>query len=171
MDVEELTKENDLLKEANKKLTEDNRLLKESQVKIEKDIAEIKAFAAQAQQEKEALKKEKRFSEISARVDQLVKDKKIIPAQSAALKLILDNASQERKFKLDDKEMTEEALILSFIDANGTHVLSTEESTEVGKKQQVDSDDQLASAAKEYAMKNKVSYKEALIRVASGQAN
>lgn len=136
--------------------------LKEENSKLTAELEESKKFSQELTEKNEALKKEKRYAEINAKVDQLIKDKKILPAQSETLKTILLNAEGEKKFKMGDKEMSSEELILNFVNSSNVSV-NTEGKTETGKTQDLDQD----SKVKEFMAKNKVSYKEALVSVAS----
>lgn len=108
---------------------------------------------------------EKRCVEINSRLDKLVADKKIVPAQREALFTMLKHASpaSEKKFKVGDKEyVSEEALVLAFVEA-GSSGLPTDEKSNRGSTEAKD----LSVKAKEYAEKNKVTYKEALLKVSA----
>lgn len=143
-------------------------------VVLEKEVVEAKAKNESLQKEfsaakgqLEAVAQDKRKGDITAKLDKLVSEKKIMPAQKEVLFTLLDNAqaSGERKFKIGEKEYPSvEALVFAFIDSGNPTGLNTEVKSETGKDQ-----GDLAVRAKEYAEKNKVSYKAALIAVSGGE--
>lgn len=164
MELEALKKENEELKEKVKTLSEQNQVLQDTQKKIEGSIEEIRKFAEAQKSENESLKKEKRFSDISAKVAKLVESKKITPAQAEKLKVFIAETPIEKTFKVGEQEFAgTEALIFSMLEEN-QNGLSTEERSEIGKPK----DQDLDANAKEFMAKHNVSYKEALIAVASG---
>ena len=143
-------------------------------VVLEKEVVEAKAKNETLQKDFNAAKgqlevvaQEKRKGDINTKLEKLVADKKIMPAQKEALFTILENAQvpTERKFKIGEKEYSSvEDLVFAFIDSGNPTGLNTENKSEVGKDQ-----GDLAARAKEYAEKNKVSYKAALIAVSGGE--
>ena len=84
-----------------------------------------------------------------------------MPAQKDLLFSLLDNSQGERSFKIGEKEYKSvEELVLAFVESGNASGLNTDTNTQTG----IDQGD-LASRAKNYQEKNKVSYKEALIAV------
>jgi len=166
MDSEKLQKEITELKEANIKLAEENKILQEASAKMRDDIAAIKAFADETKAQNEALKQEKRVAEAEAIVEKFVQEKKILPAQKDAAKTILLEMDGTKKFKLGDKEMSISDAFLQFVSANGSVGLPTEEQSEKGTAKTEEEAQQ--KLYKEYELKHKVSFKDAVIAVNSG---
>lgn len=152
-------------------------------VGLEKQVADAGAANAELKQGKEAAEAKfaqaskelgqerdtRRTGEINATLDKLVADKKIVPAQREAAFILLKNSdlTGERKFKVADKEYsTAESLVLAFIEAGSGSGLSTKEKSESGEAQA----SAVADRAKQYAEKNKVSYRDALIAVSAGKS-
>ena len=79
------------------------------------------------------------------------------------LTLAVEALNTSKKFKVGEKELDSEALILSFVES-ATSPLNTGEKTEVGG----DAGDVVAQA-KKYMEKNKVSFKAALLAVSKDQ--
>jgi hypothetical protein len=156
--MEELEKAKDEIK----KLSEVNKTLTEQIEKLTKEIEEIKKFSDEIKVKNEELAKEKRLSVINSKIDKLVQDKKIVPAQIPVLKEILTNSTDERKFKVGEDEISGfDGLIMKFIESS-TAPLSTEGKSEKGKNLNEDK----VAEIKKYAEENKVSFKEAMIALA-----
>lgn len=164
MEVEQLKKQNEELNEKVKTLSEQNQTLQDTQKKIEGGVEEIRKFADAQKTENEKLKQEKRFADISARVEKLVEGKKITPAQAEKVKALAVDLPSEKKFKIGADEFAgSEALLFSILEQN-SNGLPTDAKSEMGKT----TSDDLDSKAKEYSAKHSVSYKDALLSVAAG---
>jgi len=156
MDLETLTKQNQELDGKVKSLSEENANLKSSLEAIGKDLETQKSETAK-------IKEERRLSEISTSVKELVTAKKITPARGEKLKSILEALPTEKKFSFGGKEFSSVgAFVLEFASEEQVQ-LPVEEKTEMGKEAGKDID----TKAKEYAAKHQVSYKDALIAVAN----
>ena len=154
--------------------------LSESEAKVSKSDEALKSVSAQFDESKkghEALKAKyveseaqlakecdaRRTGEINSKLDKMVEDKKIVPAQREALFAILKGSDGVRKYTAGGKEYdSQEALVLAFIDGGAKVGLPTEGRSEVGESQAKD----LNEKAKQYAAQNKVSFRDALIAVA-----
>mgnify|MGYP001616575791 CR=1 FL=1 len=164
----ELARKDTEITEATKKLAATEAKVKE----LEGEVSKEKTAKAAAIKENETLKADneklytdKRKSEVSATIDKLIRDKKVVPAQKDALEAILmDSGSvSARKFSVGGKDYKNASeLVLSFVEA-GIAPLNTNTETDAGEKQASD----LSGRAKQYAEKNKVSYKEALFAVSA----
>jgi hypothetical protein len=149
----------------NKKLQDDQELLVSKYETSEKSVKEYQQKV--------------RHAEIAAKIDEMIKAKKIVPAQKEVLFALLANVpeTKERKFKVGEKEYsTIEDLVLAFVSANATSNLNDEERSYRGKKfsnptDKRDQDGNLIGGEadsvkiKEYAHQNGVSVKEATIRL------
>jgi len=136
----------------------------ESMKQFELKANETKEFAEKVQSENELLKKEKRSVAISLKVDKFIQDGKITPAQGNILTALLAETDTTKKFKIGEKEIDgTESLICEFIEAGSKEKLNTAGTSEEGKQQNTDID----TLVKEFMVKNNVSYKEALIKLAS----
>ena len=117
----------------------------------------------------EDLQAENRKASINVKIDKLIAEGKVLPSQRADLFTILIGGNAEKKYSVGKEtfDSMEEAMF-AFIGAGPKIAPATEESTEVGRKESKDLD----AKAKDYAEKNKVSYKEALQSISreTGQA-
>jgi len=146
--------------------------LAEAEKKVE--AAEVKAVEAEKkaeQLEKEVKAHRRQAIEVSvqATIDKLIADKKIVPAQKEAAFALLLNAKDgatEKKFKVGEKEMGAEELVMSFF-ANGHASVNTDTETEAGTRS--DGDDLDAKARKYMESHQGVSYKQALIEVSPAE--
>lgn len=147
--------------DAVKTLTSEKEALSAEIVALKASVEETSAKFSAAEAKIKSVEREARNSEIKAKVEALVVDKKIVPAQKDLLYTLLTNMEPNgSKFKMGDKEFDgSDALILAFVNAGKAEVPSTETETGAGEKSEVDSVD----AAKKYASANKVSLKEAMI--------
>jgi hypothetical protein len=108
---------------------------------------------------------EKRTLEVNARLDKLIEEKKIVPAQREMAFALLKDGLGVRKYKLGDKEMSGEEVILQLFESSAP-ALPTEEKTKSGDRQSADEDNAvLADKASKYAAEKGVSYREALLSV------
>jgi hypothetical protein len=174
------------LEKAKADLADVTRKLAEAGTKIESLTADLTASKAETASEKEAreaaeakyaeanekvvkAETERKHAAITSTIDKLVVEKKIVPAQKPLLFAIMSGAQfADKKFKLGDKEYdSPEAMVLAFIDA-GKAPLNTAAETGAGESTEADQ----VEAAKKYASENKVSFKEALLKLArEAQAN
>jgi hypothetical protein len=146
--------------------------LAEAEKKVE--AAEVKAVEAEKkaeQLEKEVKAHRRQAIEVSvqATIDKLIADKKIVPAQKEAAFALLLNAKDgatEKKFKVGEKEMGAEELVMSFF-SNGHASVNTDTETEAGTRS--DGDDLDAKARKYMESHQGVSYKQALIEVSPAE--
>lgn len=168
VDMDELQKK---YAEVAQKLAEADVKLKEYAAKeekftaTEKELSEAKAALEKANASVSEFSTKAKEAEVNATLDKAVTDKKISPAQKPALFALLMNAESEKKYKVGDAEKTPADLLKEFINANSVSI-NTETNTETGNPQATGEDNSAAfKAAKDYAEKNKVSFKEALIAV------
>lgn len=155
------------LSETTKKLSDAEGKVKEVTAALEKSEGEAKVlreenvkFKAEAEKAYAA----KRKTEIEATVDNLIRDKKIAPAQKDLATALLETAPGEVKFSANGKDLkTGSDLVLAFINA-GSDGLKTEEDTDAGEKQT-----DMTEQAKKYAEQHKVSFKEALLKLDAEQ--
>lgn len=162
-ELEKVKKENEALQATLKTLSEENKVLKENQSKIEKSIEEIRKFAEEQKTENLKLKEEKRFADIHASVEKLITDNKISPARAKKLEALIVSLPEEKKFSFEGKDYNQVSDFLLEFASEESVKLNLDGKSETGKKQS----DDLDQVAKEYQAKHKVSYKEALIAVAS----
>jgi hypothetical protein len=170
--MDELEKLKAALAESDKKYAEATAQLKEAQAKLVKAEAEGNANSERIKHlssEMESLRLESKKANINARIDKLIVDGKVLPAQRADLFSILMGGGTEKKYSVGEKqyESMEEAMF-AFIGAGPKIAPPTEEGTQIGRKESND----LNSKAKEYAEKHKVSLKDAMIVISreTGQA-
>ena len=153
-----------------KKYSDENSALKSRTAELEKENAENKKKYADASVEIEKVQSEKRLAHVESKVKELVNDKKVLPAQADSLKaLLLNSMSGIQKFKLGDKEVGQDEVILEFIEKGSGKSLPTKESSESGKSSKVDQPERhteaFASNVQKYAVENKLTYKEAYTRL------
>lgn len=181
--LEEMKKEMEAYKQKHmaaeaeaKKFADENASLKASAESVGKEVETLKNAKAELEKKfSEASEKiakvelEKRESEIETRVNTLVTEKKVLPAQKAALKALLLNAKGVQKFKLGEKEEFEgeEALILAFVSKGGSR-LPTDESSEQGKTSKAERHSpEFVKEVEAYAEANKLSFKAAYVKMTS----
>lgn len=126
---------------------------------------------AEARAELKKFKTEAKRKEIQVKVNALIAAKKIVPSQSEALETLLFNASEGevKKFKVGDKEMDSEALVLHFIESGSGVGLNTAPKSELGNALAVDPEngESVDAAVKKFMAENKgksytESYKEVM---------
>lgn len=163
--MNDLEKAQAALTESNKKLEEASAKLKEYEEKLAKATGDKTATEAELKKlstEVEALKAENRKVAINSRIDKLISDGKVLPAQRTDLFNILVGGSAEKKYSVGEKQYdTMEAAMFAFIESGPKIAPPTTETTETGKRESNDLD----SRAKDYAEKHKVSYKDALTAI------
>lgn len=128
--------------------------------KLIEEKSALEAKFAEAQVKIERVEAEKKHAAISATIEKLVADKKIVPAQKEILFALMDKvqfSGDTKQFKLGEKEYTPDGLVLAFVNA-GEAQLPTESITDAGVV-----NDSKVDAAKKYASDNKVSLKEAML--------
>lgn len=108
-------------------------------------------------------------SEIDKTLDGLIENKKLTPANREAAYTMIYNAKtveSEKKYKIGDKEVTPEEMVLKFFE-NNTVDVHTDLNSEAGHRQNIgNSKDEVNDAKiKAYAEKHKVSYIEAMENV------
>lgn len=144
------------------------------EAKAEADKAKADATAAQEKvnQLEAAVKqheREKAEAETTAVIEKLVAEKKIVPAQKEAAFALLMNAKDgatEKKFKVGEKELNSEELVMSFF-SNGIADVHTDQDTGAGIR--VDGID-LDVQARKYMEANKgVTYAQALVAVSPAE--
>lgn len=151
----------------NKKLQDDQSLLVK---KHESSEVKVKEYEAKL-----------RHQEISAKIDDLIKQKKIVPAQKEVLFALLVNVpeTKERKFKAGEKEYSSvEELVLAFASSNASIGFNDSPQSERGKKfsdpdAKRDENGNLvrgeadARKIQEYATRKSLSFKEATLQLAA----
>lgn len=168
--------EDKIMEELKAQLADKERLLAESAKAVETLEGNVTAFktenaALKAKVEElcgdvAKLSQEKKSIEINKALDGLVSGKKIVPAQREVLFALMEKAEivgEAHKYKLGEKELTAQELLLSFVES-GAPSLNTGENTEVGEPTQADMDARVKKFMTEEKTKGKVvSYKEALL--------
>lgn len=144
-----------------KTLTSEKEALSTENAALKASVADVTAKFAAAESAIKTVERAKRDGEIKAKVDALVTEKKIVPAQKDFLYTLLVNMeSTGAKFTLGDKEYDgAEALIMAFVNSGEAVVPKTEDESVQGEKTKNDS----VEAAQKYASENKVSLKEAMV--------
>lgn len=146
-DMEKLKKKMKELEDSNKALKSENDKFKKKTCELE---AEVKEHADKAITE-----------EINNKLDKLIQEKKVLPAQREQAFSMLKEAKQEpseKKYKLGEKEVSKEEFVLSFFEQNKIDVHTEEETGQ--PKVSPDQDPDVARINK-YAEENKCSYEEA----------
>lgn len=171
---EELMKKIGKLESELKSFQDENAELNKDVIKAEEENKEVKTENEEVKKENETLKEEKKAADIKNReekvtllIDQAVKDGEIIPAQKDFLYSLITTIqpNEEKKFTVKDKEFNSvEELAFAFIKAGKTEDLNTGEGSERGETNG-GSDDAMIQKAEQYAEKNKVNFKEALIEI------
>lgn len=149
-------KEGDMdgMKKKIKELEEENGKLKGELDKFKCKNNELEAIASE-------YKDKAASEEVMAKVDKLIADKKITPAQKEHAYTLLMEAKKdvsEKKYKLGEKEVSKEDFVLAFFSSNSVDA-KTEPVTDKGEAHLSDEDKKI----REYSEKNKVSYKEAML--------
>lgn len=148
-DMDKMKKKMKELEEANKALKGENDKFKKKNNELE---ADVKVHADKAVSE-----------EINRKLDKLIEDKKISPAQrEQAFSLLMDAKQEvsEKKYKLGEKEVSKEEFVLSFFDQNKIDVHTDEETGHA--KFSADTDPEDAKIQK-YMSDNKCDYKSAML--------
>ena len=153
-------------------------LVDEEKKKLEQDLIKTTEVKASLEAKVKELSEKLLTNEVNQTVDKLIVDKKITPAQKEKVYTILmdiKTRGEVKKFKIGDKEDTLENIFLTFCQ-DSVLKINTETQTQVGVKPLNDEVDEegfvnsdLAEKAKKYAQENKVSYKEALLKVAPAE--
>lgn len=182
----ELAEANKKFAEANSKVEELGKQAAESQRNFEAATAKVAELEASVKSEKERADKasseikkysdEKRDLEIANKVEDLVRKGKLSPAQKDFAIAFLRNglATSEMKFAHEGKEYkTAEELLFAMIEAGAGVTLPTGQQTEAGEANRGAKDgvvgEDLDRKAKEYAEKNKVSYRAAFVEVSKAE--
>lgn len=170
--MDNLEKENAKLELEVKKYEQENgkisREFESAKVSLETSKKEAKEFKEKYESEVKIRKENEvkaREEKIGLSLDQAVKDGKINPAQKENYFALLKSVPMDetKKFSIKDKTYNSvEELVFSIIDAEKPEINLEEKSTNDKIKKD---DDAMVQKAQEYAEKNKVSYKEALIEV------
>jgi hypothetical protein len=103
--------------------------------------------------------------EVSHKVEALITEKKITPAQKEQAFTLIYEAKKdvsEKKYSIGEKEVSKEEYVLSFFSQNSVEV-KTETETNVGETH-TDEDKKIMN----YAEKNKVSYRDAMLSLSDG---
>lgn len=146
------------MKKKMKALEEENGKLKGELDKFKCKNNELEAIAAEYKDKAAA-------EEVTAKVDKLIADKKITPAQKEHAFTLLMEAKKdvsEKKYKLGEKEVSKEDFVLAFFSSNSVEV-KTDPVTGKGEAHLSDEDKKI----REYSEKNKVSYKEAMLALSA----
>jgi hypothetical protein len=166
--VEELTASLSAAEKALADSKAENDGLKKEYARVEGELKKEQDAKAELEKKHSELTKEKKHAEISTKIDKLINEKKIVPAQKEALFTLMSNLPEtaEKTYAFGDKKYsTLEEVAMAFVEAS-QKPLETEGQTGAGEKQNKD----LADRAKKYAEDHKVSYKEALIEVSKAEA-
>lgn len=169
-DTMELEKLQASLSEANVKLAEATKVNEELIEQVASAESEVKKLSDENAEMKKLvsdIRIEKHMAEINASLDKLIADKKIVPAQKDFLRTLLSELpeTKEKKYKLGEKEYAGlEQVVMAFIEAH-TDAPSTDTQTDTG-----DLNSDLTDKAKKYAVENKVSFTEALVRLTRREA-
>jgi hypothetical protein len=140
----------------------------------QKRIAELETQNADLKVEAKKFSDEKNKAEVNATLDKWIADKKIVPAQrEAAFALLIDareRGQAERKYKIGDKDMSQEELILNFMQNNATGLPTKESTSQTAPHgdpaKGMDDAEKIDLKAKEWMEKNPgQSYREALAAV------
>lgn len=105
-----------------------------------------------------------RVVEITAKIDKLIEDKKVLPAQKELLFTLIKNMPREAKYSQDGKEETLDALVLKFAESYQPVNLPTAPAAngQQPEKKEFDSEEDAKHAAIEkYMAEKKCSYTEA----------
>lgn len=112
---------------------------------------------------------EKKTIEVATKVDELIRSAKLAPAQKEFATALLGSMPEEKKFSIGDKEYkSAEDLLFAMLNAGEGVKLNTDENTQAGQANRNSGTEiglDLDRRAKEYAEKNKTSYREALLIV------
>lgn len=182
----ELAEANKKFAEAEGKVAELGKQAAEVQKNFEAATAKVAELEASVKSEKERgdkacaeIKKyadEKRELEVNTKVEELVRKGKLSPAQKEFAVAFLKNglAASELKFAHEGKEYkTAEELLFAMIEAGAGVTLPTKQETEAGEAVRGSKDgvvnEDLDRKAKEYAEKNKVSYREAFVEISRAE--
>lgn len=149
---------------------ETNKALAAENANLKTGIAAAEKRAIDAETSVSEFRQKANEAEVTAAVDKLIADKKIVPAQKESVLAVLMAAKQAPELKSYSKDGKGgaplfETTLKAFSDGPAAG-LPTEEESEMGKDA---SGDDLDSKAQEYAAKHKVSYRDALIAVAPKQ--
>lgn len=141
--------------------------LTEKKAKNEAKIAELtekltateKSFA-EAQATIEAANVAKRFNDLEGKVDSLIGEKKILPAQKPAIMKLLSEIPLNKTYKDGELENTVETLIFNIFKGNASVKLNTEEQSQAGAKgNEMDEVAQIQKISKEKGISYKEAYK------------
>lgn len=107
------------------------------------ELEGTKRTLAEAKSSLEKVFAEQRSKEVKGRIEKLVNEKKIVPSQGPMLEAILLHAleSNVKKFKLGDKEVELEALVMQFVESGQGSGLPTTPKTENGAPSVVNPED------------------------------
>lgn len=137
------------------------------ELKAERDG--LKAKCEDLEKKYSDITEEKRVSDINAKIDELITNKKVLPAQKEMLFTIIKNIPVETKYSVDGKEMGLNELVLKFAEAYNPVSLPTEPKADgqTPKVEKFDSEDDAKHAAiTKYMEEHKVSYTKAYEAIA-----
>lgn len=147
------------LKKKLQEMEDENKGLKEKLSKMETKKNEL-------DQQVQEYKTKSLEAEINSKLDDMIKNKKLLPSQRELAFALISEAKQvqEKKFKVSENELSMEEIVYKLFENSSVNV-NTEEQSQTGTKQYKNSDEEIDKAAKKYAADHKISYSEALIAV------
>lgn len=166
------------LNELREKLAETEKLFADEKVAfateketLTKSIDEMKTKCEELQakcdewgKKYSAIEEEKHTAEINAKIDALINDKKVMPAQKEMLFTLIKNMPREAKYSVDGKEETLETLVLKFAESNTPVNMPTEPKADGSLPEEKKFDnpsDALDAAINKYMAEHKTSYTKA----------
>jgi hypothetical protein len=164
-----LESENKDLREGKaKEFAAENTALKTANADLKKENGELKVRADGAETKLTEYALAAKKAKVTAKIDKLIADRKILPAQKEAAFAMLMAAAgtDEKAYSLGGKDATLDEAVEKFFTSAGAAEVNTDEGSEAGKP--IDGED-LAEKATKYAAKHGVSVKEATIAVAREQ--
>ncbi len=159
---------------AQKALGEESASYKTANRSLALELEGAKQALAESRAEVVKFRSEAFAKEVKGTVEKWVNEKKIVPAQSAALEVLLTQAKESgsvKKFKLGDKELDSYEAIVQFVENGNGNGLPTKPQSENGVALTIDPDsgESVDSAVKKYMADNKTSsYTEAYKKVMAG---
>lgn len=150
--VEELKKVVATLSE--KKAAHETRIaeLSEKLATAEKNYADANAKV-------EKVENDKRFSDLESKVDALIGDKKLMPAQKPAIMRLLSEIPLSKSFKDGELDLTVEGLLFNILGANNIAKLNTETNTGAGENKPSDEVAEINKISKDKGISYKEAYK------------
>jgi hypothetical protein len=127
---------------------------------LTKTVEETTKVADEAKAKYAEVQEAKRVSEIEAKIDELIEQKKIMPNQKEMLFSIMKNVPAEMKYSVDDKEFGLGEMILKFAEMNQAP-LPTEPKGEDIKPEVKSEDEALDEEVRKFMAERKVSYRKA----------